>query len=160
MLNFHLVWNTSRYERLYVCLFVFMVLFCSSFGSRSERPRVLQLLIKMLIRCLMWEGLVLLYRNFLFKPFLSTDFYLRNDWTLRRHSSKRHLCSFRKPFRHVFSKTRPKWMHRKPFKCFDFLLFDSLRIRMCEFARIAASFIHECFCGVLMTHCPFSRARQ
>ena len=68
VLNFHLVWNTSRYERLYVCLFVFMVLFCSSFRSRSERPRALQLLIKMLIRlCLMWEGLVLLYRNFLFK---------------------------------------------------------------------------------------------
>ena len=61
VLNFHLVWNTSRY-----CLFVFMVIFRSSFGSRSERPCVLQLLIKMLIRCLMWEGLVLLYRNFLF----------------------------------------------------------------------------------------------
>ena len=64
MLNFHLVWNTSRYERLYVCLFVFMVLFCSSFGSRSERPRALQ---QMLIRlCPMWEGLLLLYQNFLF----------------------------------------------------------------------------------------------
>ena len=66
VLNFHLVWNTSRYERLYTCLFVFMVLFCSSFGSRSERPRTLQLLIKMLIRLwLMWEGHVLLYRNLL-----------------------------------------------------------------------------------------------
>ena len=65
VLNFHLVWNTSRYERLYVCLFVFMVLFFSSFGSRSERPRALQLLIKMVIRwCLIWEGLVLLYQNF------------------------------------------------------------------------------------------------
>ena len=67
VLNFHLVWNTSIYERLYVCIFVFVVLFCSSLGSRSERPRALQLLIKMLIRwCLMWEGLILLYRNFLF----------------------------------------------------------------------------------------------
>ena len=48
-----------------------MVLFCSSFGSRSKRPRALQLLIKMLIRlCLMWEGLHLLYRNFLFKDYL------------------------------------------------------------------------------------------
>ena len=28
----------------------FMVLFCHSFGDRSERPRALQLLIKMLIR--------------------------------------------------------------------------------------------------------------
>ena len=45
-----------------------MVLFCSSFGNRSEWPRALQLLIKMLIRlCLSWEGLVLLYQNFLFK---------------------------------------------------------------------------------------------
>ena len=68
VLNFHLVWNTSRYKRLYVCLFVFMVLFCSSFGSRSKGPCALQLLIKMLIRwCLMWEGLVFLYRNFVFK---------------------------------------------------------------------------------------------
>ena len=33
-----------------------------------NRPRVLHLLFKMVIRwCLMWEGLVLLYRNFLFK---------------------------------------------------------------------------------------------
>ena len=57
-----------KVQMVYVCLFVFMVLFCSSFGSRSERPRALQLLIKMLIRwCRMWEGLVLLYRNFLFK---------------------------------------------------------------------------------------------
>ena len=33
-----------------------------------SRPRVLHLLIKMVIRwCLMWEGLVLLYQNFLFK---------------------------------------------------------------------------------------------
>ena len=39
-----------------------MVLLCSSFGSRSEQPCALQLLIKMLIRlCLMWEALVLLY---------------------------------------------------------------------------------------------------
>ena len=44
-----------------------MVLFCSSFGSRSEWPCALQLLIKMLIRwCLVW-GLVLLCWNFLFK---------------------------------------------------------------------------------------------
>ena len=65
VLNFHLVWNTSRYERLYVCLFVFIVLFCSSFGSRSKGPCALKFLIKMLIRLyLMWEGLVLLYRNF------------------------------------------------------------------------------------------------
>ena len=40
-------------------LFVFMVLFCSSFGSWSKRPCALQLSIKMLIRrCLMWEGLL------------------------------------------------------------------------------------------------------
>ena len=50
---------------LYACLFGLMDLFCISFGSWSERPCVLQLLIKMLIRlCLMWEGLVLLYQNF------------------------------------------------------------------------------------------------
>ena len=75
VLNFHhLVWNTSRYERLYVYLFVFMVSFCSSFGSRSERPRALQLLIKVLIRwCLMWEGLVLLYQNFLLSYSLSSS---------------------------------------------------------------------------------------
>ena len=30
---------------LYACLFLFMVLFCS-FGSRSEQPRALQLLIE------------------------------------------------------------------------------------------------------------------
>ena len=72
MLNFHLIWNTSRYERLYVCLFVFVVLFCNSFGSRLERPCVLQLLVKMLIRlCLMWEGLALLYRNFVFKSWVN-----------------------------------------------------------------------------------------
>ena len=41
--------------------------FLCSFGSRSKRPRALQLLIKMLIRlCLMREGLVLSYWNFLF----------------------------------------------------------------------------------------------
>ena len=64
---------SSMYEQLYmICLFVFMVLFCSSLGSRSERPCALQLLIKMLIRwCLMWEGLFLLYRNFLFKTQIS-----------------------------------------------------------------------------------------
>ena len=62
--NFHLVWQKSRYERLYVSLFLF-VLFCNSFGSRPERSGALQLLIKMLIRLyVMWEGLVLLYRNF------------------------------------------------------------------------------------------------
>ena len=68
-LNFHLVWNTCtlRYVWMwpYACLFGLMDLFCISFGSWSERPCVLQLLIKMLIRlCLMWEGLVLLYKNF------------------------------------------------------------------------------------------------
>ena len=67
MLNFHLVWNTSRCEWLYVCLFVFMVLSYSSFEIRSKQPRALQLLTKMLIRlCPIWEGLVLLYWNFLF----------------------------------------------------------------------------------------------
>ena len=51
---------------LLICLYGFIL--TSSFGSRSEWPRALQLLIKMLIRrCLMWEGLVLLYRNFVFK---------------------------------------------------------------------------------------------
>ena len=51
--------------------FGFMVLFCHSFGNRSERPRALQLLIKMLIRCrLKWEERSLLYRAFVFKyPF-------------------------------------------------------------------------------------------
>ena len=70
VLNFRLVWNTSRYERLHTCLaclFVFMVLICNSFGPSSERPRAVQLLIKMLIRLfLKYEGLVLLYRNFVF----------------------------------------------------------------------------------------------
>ena len=48
--------------------FGFMVLFCHSFGNRSERPRALQLLIKMLIRCrLKWEERSLLYRAFVFK---------------------------------------------------------------------------------------------
>ena len=48
--------------------FGFMVLFCHSFGNRSERPRALQLLIKMLIRCrLKWEEPSLLYRAFVFK---------------------------------------------------------------------------------------------
>ena len=48
--------------------FGFMVLFCHSFGNRSERPRALQLLIKMLIRCrLKWEERSLLYRAFVFR---------------------------------------------------------------------------------------------
>ena len=56
--NFHLVWNKSRYERLYFCLFLLIALICNSFGSRTERSGALQLLIKMLIRwCVMWEGL-------------------------------------------------------------------------------------------------------
>ena len=60
--NFHLVWNKSRYERLYVCLFLFMVLLCNSFGIMSEVHGALQLLIKILIRwCPMLEGLVLLW---------------------------------------------------------------------------------------------------
>ena len=44
-----------------------------------------------------------------------------------------------------FEQNMMKWIHRKPFKCFDFLLskFDRLRVRTREFARIAASFIHE-----------------
>ena len=52
-----------------LCLLIcFIVLSYSSFRSRSERPHALQLLIKLLIRLfLMWEGLVLLYRKFLFK---------------------------------------------------------------------------------------------
>ena len=59
VLSFHLVWNTSRHERLYVCLFVFMVLFCSSFRSRSEQPR------PTLIRwCLMWESLTIMVLAF------------------------------------------------------------------------------------------------
>ena len=80
VLNFHLVWNTSRYERLYVCLFVFMVLFPSSFGSRSEWPRALQLLIKMLIS---WcpRGLFFLYRNFVFKfAFVFLVWTEQNKW--------------------------------------------------------------------------------
>ena len=49
-----------------------MVLFCHSFGNRSERPRALQLLIKMLIRCcLKWEEHSLLYRAFVFKGTIS-----------------------------------------------------------------------------------------
>ena len=73
-----LVWNTSRYKWLYVCLFVFMVLFCSSCGSRSEWPRALQLLIKMLIRlCLKWEGLFFLY------------FYMQNSLKLAKPLSVR-----------------------------------------------------------------------
>ena len=83
-------------------------------------------------------------------------------WTLRWNSSYRHARSFRKPFHSVFNKTRPKWIHRKQLKCFYFLLskFDSLRVRTCEFARKAASFIHECGCGVFTTHCPFSPSKQ
>ena len=49
-----------------------MVLFPSSFGSRSEWPRALQLLIKMVIKmvircCLKWEGCSLLECGFMFK---------------------------------------------------------------------------------------------
>ena len=45
-----------------------MVLFPSSFGSRSEWPRALQLLIKMVIRCcLKWEERSLLECGFMFK---------------------------------------------------------------------------------------------
>ena len=163
MLNFHLIWKTSRYEWLYVCLFVLMVLFCSCFGNRSQQPYVLQLLIEMLIRSSDVGGAC----PFILELPLLNDFYQLTFtcemWTLRWNSSKRHSRSFRKPFCHVFNKTRPKWIHcRKPFKCFDLLLlkFDSLHIRMCEFACKAASFIHECGCGVLMTHCPFSWAKQ
>ena len=40
------------HEQLYACGFgKFKVLFCNSFGNRSEWPCALQLLIKMLIRC-------------------------------------------------------------------------------------------------------------
>ena len=56
-------------------LICFCDLFCSSFRSRSKRPCVLQLLIKMLIKlCLLWEGLVLLYWNFLFKQKVGPHF--------------------------------------------------------------------------------------
>ena len=84
--------------RLYVCLFVFMVLFCSSFGSRSERPRALQLLIKMLIRwCLMWEGLVLLYRNFLFKWRLTNETFVIDSFYFTERCQS-HRVSLHIPF--------------------------------------------------------------
>ena len=60
-------------RQLHACLFVFMVLICNSFGTRLEWPCMLQILIKMIIRlCLMWEGLVLLYWNFMFKHSLAS----------------------------------------------------------------------------------------
>ena len=56
----------------------FYGLICSSFGSRSEQPRALQLLIKMLIRlCLKWEGFVFLY------------FYMQNSLKLAKPLSVR-----------------------------------------------------------------------
>ena len=57
-----------------------MVLFCSSFGSRSERPRALQLLTKMLIRCcLKWEECSILYRGFVFKHKRTSPSHIRHD---------------------------------------------------------------------------------
>ena len=38
VLQFSPIWNVSSYKRIYTCLFLFMVLFCYSFGSRSEWP--------------------------------------------------------------------------------------------------------------------------
>ena len=79
VLNLHLkVWKHL--------LIVFMVLFCCSFGSRSKRLRVLQLL-KMLIRlCLMWDGLVLLYWNFVFKPGISLAWFAKHNGHVHKWS--------------------------------------------------------------------------
>ena len=66
-LNFCPVLNISR---LYTCLFLHMVLFCKSFGTRSEpESYALQLLIKMLIRG-----------------------WLTWDWSLSFYTCSRTLC--------------------------------------------------------------------
>ena len=122
-----------------------MVLFCNFCGNRSERPRALQLLIKMLIRCgMMWEGLVLLYRNVLFRTI-----YVKHGNS--NDQLPTYFC-FAEPLNNLFTFRKVKF-RRKSARIFHFRLLRMIAKPPYYLSKYG---INQRACAYVMLHVLFN----